>query len=136
MGGTCKTLALSQIVTINKDAIAKYGGIFFEADDNPANQGSLEYALAEINATLFGEPLHDSIFEKAALLAWRIIRNHVFRDGNKRTGMFVCQAIVELNGYIMQFDMELVDIAVQVAMNSISFEELTAWVEAHCTPQE
>lgn len=52
MGGTCKTLALSQIVTINKDAIAKYGGIFFEADNNLANRGSLEYVLAEINATL------------------------------------------------------------------------------------
>lgn len=136
MGGISQTLTIDEVIEINRLQIKRHGGIFFEADDNLANRGSLEYALSEVNAELFGEPLHASVFEKAALLAWRIIRNHIFHDGNKCTGMSVCQTFVELNGYTMRVDMDFVDVAVKVATNTIAFEDFTAWVEARCTPQE
>ena len=87
MVGTGKTLTVADIVEINRRMISHFGGIFFQGDDNLANRGSLEYVLAEIYGSLYGQELYPDIFQKAGLIAWRIIVGHIFHDGNKRTGM-------------------------------------------------
>jgi death-on-curing protein len=45
----------------------------------------LDSALAQPFMTFAGVDLHPSTEEKAAKLAFGIIRNHPFADGNKRT---------------------------------------------------
>jgi hypothetical protein len=73
MVGVGKTLTVADIVEINRRMIAHFGGIFFEGDNNLANQGSLEYVLAEIHGSLFGQELYPDLFQKAGLIAWRIL---------------------------------------------------------------
>lgn len=108
---------------------SKFGGIFFECNQNLVNPGSLEHVLEEIQGNLFGLEPYPTLIEKAAAICWRIIVNHVFNDGNKRTGMETCRLFLELNGYAMRIDFEVVDIALSMANNRIRFEEFVRWVE-------
>jgi death-on-curing protein len=141
MGGTLQVLTRADIVAINRRIIAEFGGIFFEGDDNLVNPGSLEHALEEIQGSLFGQEIYPTIVEKAAVIGWRIIANHVFHDGNKRTGMEVCYVFLRLNGYEMRIardviDTEVVDMALAIANGKVQLAEFTQWLEQRTTRQE
>jgi death on curing protein len=129
MVGTGKTLTVGDVVEINRRMISHFGGIFFEGDNNLANRGSLEYLLAEIHGSLYGEELYPDLFQKAGLIAWRIIVGHIFHDGNKRTGMESCRLFLELNGYKLQMDMDIVDVALRIATHDIEFENFVDWLK-------
>jgi death-on-curing protein len=104
MDGTFKILTVADIVTVNRSMITRFGGFYVEADQNLGNPGALEYVFEAIQGSLFGQDLYPTLIEKAAVLCWKIIRNHVFHDGNKRTGMEVCRLFLDLNGYDMRID--------------------------------
>jgi death-on-curing protein len=70
-----------------------------------------------------------NIFEKAALIAQRIIVGHIFHDGNKRTGMESCRLFLEMNGYDMRVDQEVVNTAIQIATHEIQFNEIISWLQ-------
>lgn len=129
MGRTRQTISINDIIKINRQMIKIYGGIFFENDNNLANRNSLEYTLAELDASLFGETLHTSVFEKAAILMWRIIVGHVFHDGNKRTGVATAAFLLRQHGYRLNLPIEIIDIAEGVATKTISLDDLQKWLE-------
>ncbi len=112
-----KTLTLAQIAEINRRMITTFGGFFVEANDNLINPDSLHYTLEAIQAPIFGQELYPTPIEKAAALAWCIITHHVFYDGNKRTGMETCRLFLDLNGYTMIIDQEIVQVAVEIAIH-------------------
>lgn len=134
MEGTCKVLTVDEIVEINREQIREFGGWFNEMDSNLLNPGSLECVLDEVQGSLFGYELHPSIFEKGAILCWRIIVGHIFHDGNKRTGIEVCRALLELNGYNMRVDMEVVDMALKIATHRVEYVEFVEWVKERTIP--
>lgn len=70
MGGAGQTLTVEEIRTVNRRLIEEHGG----AGIGFVNQGSLEFALEEIQGTCFGRAICPTIFDKAATLGWRIIR--------------------------------------------------------------
>ncbi len=129
MGGTFQVLTVSDIVEINRQMIANFGGIYLKSDSNLANPGSLEHVLEEIQESLFGYEPYPTLFEKAAAIAWRIIANHVFHDGNKRTGMEACRLFLELNGYEMRIDSQVVEMALDIATGKVQFSEFVQWLE-------
>ncbi len=67
-----------------------------------------------VDATLFGEPMYPEIHHKASIYLFNIISNHIFTDGNKRTGLDACILFLEFNNY--QFS------------NAVSNEILTAFI--------
>jgi death on curing protein len=140
MGGTSQTLTLDEVVAINRRQIRDHGGIFFDGDNNLANRGSLEHALVEIHGTLFGQELYPSVIEKAAVLGWRIIINHIFHDGNKRTGMETVRLFLALNDLDMriapneEIDQDVVQSAIDVAKGEMGLEAFTVWLQARAKP--
>jgi len=136
MGGALQVLTLDEIVEINRRMILRFGGIFFEADANLANRGSLEHVLVQIQFPLFGQQRFPTALEKAAAICWRIITDHVFHDGNKRTGMEACRLFLELNGYSMRIDQEIVSIALKIATGEIEFEEFVQWLKSRTSEGE
>ena len=106
--------------------------------DNFHNQGSLEYALGAMDAVSFGQELYPSLADKAALLAYTIIQNHVFHDGNKRTAISASRVFLLLNGFDLEIqqdvvDQEAVNIALDVANSVIGREELADWIASRMT---
>lgn len=108
--------------------IEEFGG-FFAGDDNLANPGSLEHVLEAIQGSLFGRELYPTLIEKAAAIGWRIIVGHTFHDGNKRTGMEACRLFLDLNGYDMRIDHEVVRMALQIATKQVQFANFVQWIE-------
>lgn len=122
-------LELEDVLEINRQMIATYGGFFVEDNDNLANPGSLMYILEAIRGSFFGHDLYPTLIEKAAALAWRIMTAHVFHDGNKRTGMESCRLMLDLNGYTMRIDKEVKEVAIQTCEGKISFSDFVQWLE-------
>jgi death-on-curing protein len=108
--------------------IERFGGSFTEVNGNVIHPGALEAMLIECQGIYFGEEHYPSIIDKAAMLCWRIIKGHVFWDGNKRTGVQVCRAVLYLQGYILPFDEAMRDAALAIAKGELALEDFTEWL--------
>ena len=58
MGRLFQTLTVDEIKDINRRMIAKYGGLYSDADGNFQNRASLEYILDASISTLFGKDIY------------------------------------------------------------------------------
>lgn len=71
--------------------------------------------------------------DKAARLLYRIANNHSFVDGNKRTAVHATEMFLLINGISLECDdIEMENIIIGVADNTISYEELSEWMKKHC----
>jgi len=59
--------------------------------------GALDSALAQPLMTFDGGDLYPTLLEKAAALAYSIVKNHPFVDGNKRTAHAAMEVFLLLN---------------------------------------
>ncbi|CAH1001112.1 hypothetical protein LEM8419_02047 [Neolewinella maritima] len=59
---------------------------------------SLEYLVETVQAEMFGAPLYPTLADKAALYMFNIVSNHIFQDGNKRTGLEAANVFIQANG--------------------------------------
>ena len=86
----------------------------------------------------FGDvELYPSVSEKAATLAFSLIQNHPFVDGNKRIGHAAMEVMLVLNGFEIQASVdEQEQLILNVASSSVSRSELTKWLEEHLKPIE
>lgn len=123
-------LTFAEMLRIHRELMNRFGGGFFvEESGNLRNPESLKFVLEEIQGSLFGKELHNTLIEKAAILAWRIIRDHVFFDGNKRTGMVACYLFLDLNGYELKIEKDLIDVSIKVALGDIVYSEFLEWLK-------
>ena len=74
-------LALAEALELHHRLIETSGGTHGLRD-----LGLLESALAQPRLTFDGEELYSDAIAKAGALAFSLIQNHVFLDGNKRIG--------------------------------------------------
>lgn len=70
--------------------------------------------------------------EKGACLGYTLISNHAFVDGNKRIGMYVMIAFLEVNGiYLECTNEDIVKVGLSIADGSMRYEELLQWIKDH-----
>ena len=122
-----KILSEANIRMLHKNLIDAFGG-----SDGIRDPGLLESAVNAPFQTFAGRALYPGIYRKAAQLAFGIIRNHPFIDGNKRTGAHSMLVFLELNGVTLQYEQEeLIDIILSVASGQADADELFHWICAH-----
>lgn len=93
---------------------------------------ALESALAQPQMTFAGHDLYPSLIEKAATLAFSIIQNHPFVDGNKRTGHAAMETFLLHNEHeISAPSDEQERVLLQVAAGKLAREEFAAWLRRH-----
>ena len=116
-----------QIVKIHSDLIAKTGGI-----EGIRDKGILDSAVNSPFMTFDGEDLYPTIQHKAAQLAFFIISNHPFIDGNKRIGLHVMLIFLELNGVTLKYTQnELTKIGLMLADGNMTVKDLLLWLIDH-----
>ena len=93
-----KYLTLDEVVIFNKLTVARDGGNFVPPH-NFLHGEALEYLIETVQAEMFGAPLYPTISDKAGLYLFNIISNHIFQDGNKRTGLGAALAFLLRNDY-------------------------------------
>ncbi len=80
----------------------------------------LESALGNPQQSFSGRDLYPTVEEKAAILYYSLIKNHPFRNGNKRTATATLLVFLHLNHFWIQGDQKenedfLVSLATKVA---------------------
>lgn len=89
----------------------------------------LNSALESAFQTFDGVELYPSKEEKGARLGFSLISNHAFVDGNKRIGMYVLLAFLEVNG--IRIDPSVDDVArvgLAVASGEMDYDDLLQWI--------
>jgi len=128
---------IEDIIALNGSQVGAFGG-FYAEPDNLKNRNSLEWVLEAIQYPLFGQDRYPSIEHKAALLGWVIIAEHVFFDGNKRTGISAIKIFLRMNGYDLQASHdEWIDIALKIAspeQGGTSVSDLASWIRVRLPP--
>jgi death on curing protein len=120
-------LTISQVLDIHQRQIQRFGGTSGVRDE-----GLLDSALAQPQATFGGELLHPTIHEQAAAYLYHLAMNHPFIDGNKRTAFAVMLTFLNLNGYTLNASQEQAyNLVIQVVQKEISKEELSAFLELY-----
>ncbi len=124
---TPKFLTISQVLDIHQRQIQRFGGTSGVRDE-----GLLDSALAQPQATFGGELLHPTIGEQAAAYLYHLAMNHPFIDGNKRTAFAVMDTFITLNGYSLNLSQEQAyNLVIRVVQKEISKEELSGFLELH-----
>jgi death-on-curing protein len=69
---------------------------------------------------------------KASALAFSLIQNHPFVDGNKRVGHAAMETLLVLNGFELQASVDDAErLILGVASGAIGRDTLTQWIEQH-----
>ena len=119
---------LSRIVidAIHHDQLREHGGLPGIRDEN-----ALESALARPRQKWHYADKPD-LPTLAAAYGFGLVRNHPYRDGNKRIGFLAIVTFLGLNGRALRAtDAEVVTEMLALADGRVSEEELAAWIREH-----
>ena len=118
----------SMVLSIHARQIERFGGT-----PGVRDEGLLESALAQPQATFGGQFLHPTISEQAAAYLYHIAMNHPFIDGHKRTAFAVTDTFLRLNGCALNLtDDGVYNLVMRVARGTMTKEELITNFES-CT---
>ncbi len=120
-------LTLSEVLELYGRVMQRSGGAVGIQDI-----GALESALAQPRMTFAGEDLFPTLAEKAAALAFSIVMNHPFIDGNKRVGHAAMETFLVLNGYEVEASAdEQENVFLKLAAGELGRAQLIDWLRAH-----
>jgi len=131
---TIQHLQKRDILKINRRMIDIVGGTFMPPD-NLLKPSALDYLIEIVSADMFGKPLYPEIWDKAGVYCFNIIANHIFHDGNKRTGLESALLFLELNGFTLNAsDDDLIAFATDVASGKFTLADTQQWFKERLTP--
>lgn len=117
------------IIYINQRTVEVHGGLYLPPN-NFLHEENLDYLLGIVDSELFGQQMYPSIEDKAAVYCYNIICNHIFSDGNKRTGLESSLAFLNLNGKRLNSLLkksDLTNFILAVASGEVTIEECRKW---------
>ncbi len=119
---------LSRVVVdaIHNDQMREHGGLRGIRDEN-----ALESALARPQQKWHYDNATD-VPMLAAAYAFGLVKNHPYRDGNKRIGFLAMVTFLGVNGYdFSATDAEVVTEILALADGSVSEEAMVDWIRQH-----
>jgi death-on-curing protein len=85
--------------------------------------------------TFGGQDLYPSLPEKASAIAYSLVMNHPFVDGNKRVGHAAMAVFLAANGLRLTGTTdEHEQVFLALAANKLSRGEFAAWIAGHTEP--
>ena len=122
-----KYLTREQVIKLHQALIETSGG-----SSGIRDEGMLDSALKTPLQTFDENELFPSVLDKAVRLAFGLIKNHPFIDGNKRIGTHVMLIFLALNNIMLSYkDEELIDIILKVASGEANENDLYTWIKNH-----
>ena len=120
-----KYLTREQVIKLHQALIEASGG-----SSGIRDVGMLDSALKTPLQTFDENELFPSVLDKAVRLAFGLIKNHPFIDGNKRIGTHVMLIFLALNNIMLSYkDEELIDIILKVASGKANENDLYTWIK-------
>jgi death-on-curing protein len=114
------------IDAIHHEQIREHGGLPGIRDEN-----ALESALARPRQKWHYDDTAE-IADLAAAYAFGLVRNHPYRDGNKRIGFLAMATFLGINGVdLSASNAEVVTVFLTLASGNLTEDELAAWIRKH-----
>jgi len=109
-----------EIMYLYNELVKATGGLYGMRDET-----ALDSALATAFQTFCGAELYPTTVSKIARLAYGIVSNHPFADGNKRIGTYVMLVLLDLNDINANFsDEDVILIGYDLASGKMTHEQL------------
>ena len=122
-------LTVDEIIMLHSKLLKATGGL-----PGLRDRGLLESAVLGINAGFENVEQYPTVEEKAARLAYALITNHAFVDGNKRVGILAMLTTLKLNGVMLRYtQQELIDLGLAAASGTIGYGKILEWIWRHET---
>ena len=122
-----RRLTQKQIIMLHEILIKQSGGA-----DGLRDIGLLDSALEAPFNSFGGVSNYPTIQSKAARLAFGLIKNHPFVDGNKRIGILAMLSFLETNGIRLTCtDAELIRIGLELADGAVDEKTLLEFIVTH-----
>lgn len=120
-----KFLTVEEVIEIHTKMIQAYGGL-----DGIRDMGLLISAIEMPKASMFGEYLHASIYDKAAAYLFHIACNHPFLDGNKRTSLAAALTFLTMNGADCELELSsLEEMVVKTAEGEFEKKQISQFLQ-------
>jgi death-on-curing protein len=122
-----KRLSYETVAAMHSELITQSGGL-----DGIRDTNMLDASINSPFHTFDGQNLYPTIQAMAAHLAFSLIKNHPFLDGNKRIGILSMLVFLDINGLPVDCtDDDLVSLGLGLADSSITEPELIEWIISH-----
>ena len=120
-------LTVEEIVNLHDKLIIKTGGL-----NGVRDIGLLESAVFNSYGEFDGIESYPTIEEKAARLAYSIVNNHAFIDGNKRIGILIMLMTLKLNNIDLTYSQqELIYAGLSLADGGYQYDDILEWILNH-----
>ena len=124
--GEPRWLSRTVVDAIHADQLREHGGLPGIRDEN-----ALESALARPRQKRVYAGERD-ISALAAAYGFGLVKNHPYRDGNKRIGFLAVATFLGINDYELTVtDAEVVTEMLPLAAGHVSEKALAIWIRAH-----
>ena len=116
------------MISLSKEQIKRLHIRMLEAtggSDGIRDEALIDSALTAPFQTFNGMELYPSVIAKIARVAYSLVCNHPFVDGNKRVGTYVMLVLLGLNNIDVDFsDADIVRIGLELASGEMDFAGL------------
>lgn len=113
-------LTVEEVLKMHADQLEEHGG-----QDGVRDFGALESAVAQPQATMFGEYLHEDLYAMAAAYAFHLAENQPFVDGNKRAAIAAATTFLRMNNCHAEYPWErLYDALMEIATHDLDKDGL------------
>jgi death-on-curing protein len=120
-------LSLGEVLALHQRILATSGG-----RPGIRDLGAILSAVSQPKASAGGEDAYPTVHGKAAALAYSLVRNHGFIDGNKRVAHAAMEVFLVLNGLEISASVEEQErFMLSLASGEISREVLVSWLQAN-----
>lgn len=123
-------LTLEEVLDLHERLIDQSGGTHGVHDQN-----GLESAIGQPMMAFGGHDLYQTTAEKGAALAFSLVMNHPFVDGNKRIGHAAMETFLVLNGHEVKAAADgQEEVFLNLAAGTLEREDFVEWVRSHMVP--
>ena len=122
-----KRLSKTQILILHDQLLSETGGAPGVRDED-----LLDSALSSQDAGFGGYEMYPTVVAKAARLAFGLVSNHPFTDGNKRIGVLAMLVTLAGNGIAIEAsDADLIELGFGLARGDMQTEGVIFWISQH-----
>lgn len=118
-------ISVQELYYINRYLVEEFGGMGVGFKD----ENLAESLVVQIYQEVFGKVLYPTVEDKISHIVFSIIANHIFLDGNKRTGASVLEKLCEDNNLNLSYtEDELIELVLLIAQSKVNREYIRDWI--------
>jgi death-on-curing protein len=122
-------LTLGEVLALHRRILVESGG-----SPGVRNLAAIASAVSQPRVAVGGEDAYPSLIEKAAALAYSLVCNHRFVDGNKRIAHAAMEVFLVLNGMELRASVDDQErFMLALAAGEVSSEALIEWLHTRAT---